>query len=215
MLSNTRTGSKDFWKIMKQLTRRGKSSTRIGPVRNNNDLLVYKDHDKSATMNSFFATAGEKSISAMGGLSSISTVAPTISDITFCHEDFSSKLAKIIIWKADGSNGRSSREMKIVSKDFSHCIAGISNMNYAEGKYPRQWKVGKVKVLHKLGDSTYCGNYRPLTILSTPSKIAESVLCDNIDSHLNEVLHQNQWSYRKGISSELLLVYLTETWKHY
>ena len=28
-------------------------------------------------------------------------------------------------------------------------------------------------------------------------------------------MHQNQWGYRKGISSESLLLYLTESWKHY
>ena len=51
---------KDFWKIMNQLTRREKSSKRIGPVRNDNDLSAYDDHGKSETMNSFFATVGKK-----------------------------------------------------------------------------------------------------------------------------------------------------------
>ena len=220
MLSNTRTGSKDFLKIINQLSRREKSSKRIGPVRNDNNLLVYDDHDKSATMNSFFATIGEKvaskfPLSAMDDLSHISRVTPTISDTTLLHEDFSSKLAKINIRKAHGSDGISSREMNIVSKDIGYCIASISKTSYEEGKYPSLWKIGKVKVLHKGGDSADCGNYRPLTMLSIPSKIAESVLCDTIDSHLNEVLHQNQWDYRKGISSESLLLYLTESWKHY
>ena len=58
MLSTATKGSRDFWKIMSQLTRRGKSSKRIGPVRDNKDVLVYDDHKKSSTMNSFFATVG-------------------------------------------------------------------------------------------------------------------------------------------------------------
>ena len=52
-------------------------------------------------------------------------------------------------------------------------------------------------------------------MLSIPSKVVESVLSDTIDLHLNEVLHDNQWGYRKGISSESLLLYLTETWNHH
>ena len=47
------------------------------------------------------------------------------------------------------------------------------------------------------------------------NKVAESVLCDTIDPHLNEVLSDNQWGYRKGTSSESLLLYLTETWNHH
>ena len=42
-------------------------------------------------------------------------------------------------------------------------------------------EIGKVKVLHKGGDSGKCGNYRPLTMLSIPCKIAESIICDTID----------------------------------
>ena len=104
-------------------------------------------------MSSFFAAVDEKlaskfPISAMDGLSFISTVTPTISDITFRHEDFPSKLAKFNIRKAHGSDVISSRETKILSMDFGYCIASTSNMSYDEGKYPSQWKVGKVKVLH-------------------------------------------------------------------
>ena len=93
MLSTTSKGSRDFWKIMNQLTRRGKSSKRIGPVRNSNDVLVFDDHEKSATMDSFFATVGEKLASnfpttTVDGLSLISRITPTISDISFGHEVF-------------------------------------------------------------------------------------------------------------------------------
>lgn len=65
----------------------------------------------------------------------------------------------------------------------------------------------------KRGDSADRGNYGPLTMLNIPSKIAKSALCDTIDLNLNDVLHQNQLGYRKGISSESLLLYPTESWK--
>ena len=45
------------------------------------------------------------------------------------------------------------------------------------------------------------------------SQITESVICDNIDNDLSNVLQKNQWGYRKGVSTESLLLYLTETWK--
>ena len=65
----------------------------------------------------------------------------------------------------------------------------------------------------KGGDSADCGNYRPLNMLSIPSKISESVLCDTIDVHLNEDLHQNQ----SGVieSHFYCYSYPTESWKHY
>ena len=39
------------------------------------------------------------------------------------------------------------------------------------------------------------------------------MICDNIDNDLSNVLQKNQWGYRKGVSTESLLLYLTETWK--
>ena len=60
MLSTTSKGSRGFWMIMNQFTRRGKSSKRIGLVRNSNDVLVFDDHEKSVTMDSFLSTVGEK-----------------------------------------------------------------------------------------------------------------------------------------------------------
>lgn len=90
----TSKGLRDFWKIINQLTRTGKGSKRIGPVRDNKDVLVYNDHEKSATMNSLFATVGGKKLASnfptttVDGLSLISRITPTISDISFGHEVF-------------------------------------------------------------------------------------------------------------------------------
>ena len=86
-------------------------------------------------------------------------------------------------------------------------------MSYMQGKYPTQWKTGRVKVLHKGGSKDDCGNYEPLTLLGILSKVTESIICDSIDPPLNVVLHKDQWGYRKGLSSESLLLYLTESWK--
>ena len=50
-------------------------------------------------------------------------------------------------------------------------------------------------------------------MLSIPSKKTESVICESFDSHLRCVLQRNKWGYRKVLSSESLLLYLTEKWK--
>ena len=59
-------------------------------------------------------------------------------------------------------------------------------------------------------------NYCPLSLLSVPSKILEACVADMIAKHVfsdNEALvTDNQWAYRKGRSTELLLIHLTETW---
>ena len=65
----------------------------------------------------------------------------------------------------------------------------------------------------KSGPPSDRGNYRPLSMLSIPSKLLEGVVCSEIDDQVEEVPNPNQWAYKKGLSTESLLVYLTETWK--
>ena len=101
----------------------------------------------------------------------------------------------------------------MVGDEFHTAIGMISRMSFQSKTYLSQWKVGKVKTVHKKGKKDDCGNYRPLSMLSIPSKITESVICDELDKHLETVLLENQWGYRKGKSSETMLLYLSETWK--
>ena len=63
-------------------------------------------------------------------------------------------------------------------------------------------------------DETDCCNYRPISLLSVPSKILESVVNDTIVRHVykaNNLVTDKQWAYRAGFSTELLLIQLTET----
>ena len=67
----------------------------------------------------------------------------------------------------------------------------------------------------KEGDSTDKSNYRPLQMLSIPSKILKATVCRNIDNFNNEnaLSNENQWGFIKGWSTEGLLIHLTEKWK--
>ena len=114
-------------------------------------------------------------------------ITPSVCDISLSEESFKVKLNAVNARKSHGTDNMSSKEMKIV--EFSPCIV------YSAGTYPSQWKIGKVKVLWKSGSKEDCSNYRPITLSSMPSKITESVICDNIDNHLSNVLQKNQWGY--------------------
>ena len=75
----------------------------------------------------------------------------------------------------------------------SHCIANISRMSLRETTYRSKWKVGKVATLFKSGVRKVWANYRPLTFLSIPSEISESVICKSLEPHVRCVLQQYQW----------------------
>lgn len=57
-------------------------------------------------------------------------------------------------------------------------------------------------------------NYRPISLLSTPGKLLEKVVCNSFDDHMlsNGILTDRQWGFRRGYSTESLLLHLTESW---
>ena len=55
-------------------------------------------------------------------------------------------------------------------------------------------------------------NYRPLSRLNIPGKLLEGHMCEIIDKHIenNELISDKEWEFRKGRSTEGLLLQLTE-----
>ena len=55
---------------------------------------------------------------------------------------------------------------------------------------------------------------RPLSMLSIPSKFMESCVASNIIDHVvtRNLLDNRQWAYKKGKSTEQLLIQITEKW---
>ena len=82
-------------------------------------------------------------------------------------------------------------------------------------RVPSLWKTSRMHTVYKKGDSTDKSNYRPLQMLSIPSKILKAAICRNIDNVIDEngLSNENQWRLIKGRSTEELLTHLTEKWK--
>ena len=89
------------------------------------------------------------------------------------------------------------------------------NNTIADRKYPTRWKKAKLKSSYKNGSKKFTENYRPLSMVSVPSKIFESIIGKRMDGHLknSNLATENQWGYKEGLSTESILIYLLETWK--
>ena len=210
LLESKGKGSRDFWKIVKKMTGKERHDKRMGPLRDSDNNLILDDSKKAETLNDFFSTTGEKLASNFETYTHDNSPSDIlamnkgeiINNVTISEEKFEEKFKKLNIRKSHGADEITAREMKIVGDEVSYGFAG-------------QWKTGKVKTIFKKGKKDLCDNYRPLTMLSIPSKITEGVFCETLDKHLEKTIQKNQWGFRKGLSTESLLLYLTETWKHY
>ena len=117
--------------------------------------------------------------------------------------------------KAMGLDHISARDLKLCESSFVQGLFEICTKSRADCQFPSSWKKSQVTAVFKKGNRLDVNNYRPISLLSVPSKILERVVCRSFDNHLttHNLLSDRQWGFRKGHSTESLLLHLTEVWK--
>ena len=118
--------------------------------------------------------------------------------------------------KATGPDGIFPKFLKLAGQSVTAPLTVIFNQSLRETSVPSTWKCARIKTTHKKGDITERENYRHLSILSVPSKIMERCVVDKLVEHTSEnnnLVNSSQWAYKKGLSTELLLVNMTGKWR--
>ena len=101
-------------------------------------------------------------------------------------------------------------------KDIGYIIAPtlsvIINQPLYTGIFPKQLKIAKVIPLFKKGEETSIGNYRPISLLSSISKVFERVVFNQLYQYLNvnDLLFDSQYGFRKQHSTELAALELID-----
>ncbi|KAK3087111.1 hypothetical protein FSP39_001840 [Pinctada imbricata] len=87
-------------------------------------------------------------------------------------------------------------------------------MSIFTGVFPEKLKTAKVTPIYKKGDKSDPGNYRPISILPTISKLFERHITTQMYDYLkeNDLLMKEQSGFRKSHSCQTALTKLTEKW---
>ena len=91
---------------------------------------------------------------------------------------------------------------------FTDTLIKIINNSYIQGIFPKALKIAKVVPIHKDGPRDNVENYRPISLLSSFSKIYEKVMHNRVIEFLdqNGTLYEMQYGFRPGRSCEHALL---------
>eukprot|EP00794_Sanderia_malayensis_P000906 gene906-209_t len=197
------TNANDFWTIFKKITK--------------------KDHlEKAEALNDFFTNIGAQLAKPFEDSSEsdldrhIYRITPSIASIPPSSSGFiSHNLSKLNPARATGDDNVSSRELKMVHGTVAQGLSSIINKFLDSTMYPSAWKIAKLKAAYKKGNTKDRGNYRPLSLLSVASKVYENKIGSHLDDHItfHNLSSINQWGFKAGLSTETMLLYLSEKWK--
>ena len=225
-LEENKQDSKSLWKCLKELglpSKTGQSATNIGLNIEGN--ICFDKSVVAEKFNSFYVTVAEKlvsklprSVSAFGenfvfNFYRTKGIRPKSFSFSIVTEFKVLKyLNKLSPNKATGLDGIPSRFIRDSAPIIAGPLAHIINLSVIQGVVPDDLKTARVVPLFKKNDKTDVGNYRPVSILSTVSKIFERVIYDQLEEYLanKNVLYDYQSGFRKGMSTDTCLIHLTD-----
>lgn len=113
--------------------------------------------------------------------------------------------------KAAGIDGVKAEVLKIISPVISEPLAYIINKCFEKGHYPSAFKTSIVLPIYKSGDRKQIINFRPISLITTYSKIFEKVLKKRLCGYLNKynIISNRQYGFREGISTQDAILQLT------
>ena len=207
---NARTNMKAFFRyVNSRLTVRPE----ITALRTSDNKIVEEDKDIVEVQVDYFSTVytsykGEQ----MPEMQEMTEA--KLDDIQITPEMVEAKLKKLNENKSSGSDVFHPYVLKETAQEMSLPLSLIYQKLLNEGVCPDEWKCANVTPIHKKGDRTDPGNYRPVSLTSQVCKVLESIIVDKISEHLtsNELLNEAQHGFREGRSCLTNLLETLEQW---
>jgi len=102
------------------------------------------------------------------------------------------------------AQGVSSKMVKFVGNEIATPLSHIFNLSLLTGDFPTKLKLCRVIPLFKAGNANECDNYRPISLLSSISKILEKIVAQKLVNHLtsNDLLYAHQYGFLPNRSTE-------------
>ena len=133
---------------------------------------------------------------------------------TFSQDEVTLTLEHLNSKKSSGWNPEITPNLlKKVASSVSISLTSLYNECIHECKWPTHWKMREWTPVYKQGDKQKDKNYRPIISLIIVDKVFEQLLCCQVTSKFDSILHSRMTAYRKTHSCETTLVRLVEDWK--
>ena len=113
------------------------------------------------------------------------------------------------------SIGIPNKLIKIAAEPLSVLFTQIYNQSIETGIVPNILKVSQFTPVYKRGDATDPANYRPISTLSSFSKVFEKVIYNQLYNFLKKysILYKYQFGLRKGYSIEQAILEIIDSLK--
>lgn len=210
-----RSNPKATWEVIKKIT--NSKNIKHKPL----ELLGLSDNSQNSVnlVNRYFSNVGKNLASKIAPLHTISPYGnPILSNINSMGlldvdtDEVSRVIMALKINSAVGWDGISCSIIKAAKNTLAPVITRVINLCFSQSIVPLAFKKALVHPVYKSGDRDSVDNYRPISVLTTFSKIFEKCLNYRLTNYLNKykILSDNQHGFRGGRSTEDAVLEFTD-----
>ena len=218
--------SSDFWPTIKPFLSSKSSKTENDIILMENNTLISDPKEVSCVLNDFYINIAQEiginshsyEINNHPSILAIKENSPNegypVFDFKPVNQTTVSKVVKKLNpKKATGVDQLPAKMIKAGSEVLSGPISSIFNKCVKLGKFPNDLKSAQVTPVFKKDDPLIKKNYRPVSILSSHSKVFELLMAEQLTEHFDKIFDTYLAAFRKGFGCQTTLLRLAEDWK--
>lgn len=118
---------------------------------------------------------------------------------------------------ACGSDQITSKMLKFAGQLISQSLTKLFNFSLTLGEIPAEWKCSNIVPIPKSSETSIASNYRPISLLSHPSKLLERHVHSILSNELDNIgfFSNSQFGFRPGRGTGNAIASATSTWFRY
>ena len=161
---------KTYWKLTKATL--GQNQTQNLPALVVNGITYTDDGCKANLLNDFFASqSAQTSIAFDENREVMGDSRPQLNSILVTNENILKILKSLNVNKACGIDGIGNNILKTCAESLVEPISILANTSIESECFPSEWKKANVVPVFKKNDKSCVTNYRPISLLSCPTKV--------------------------------------------
>ena len=209
---------KKTWNILKELTESSPRNETMPKNFKTSNGLVEDVEEIARSFNAFFTSIGKdlKNSISQSSTSPLSYIpdfsGSALESLTDTNVEEIVKIVSDMRNVGGGFDKINTRIFKATYMSIAAAIVHFLNLCLQQSRFPTLLKRAVVKPIYKAGDKQQFSNYRPISLLPVISKLLEKLIYSRLNDHLdqNNILNENQFGFRKGLSTYMPLLLFHE-----
>lgn len=209
LINKNGSDTKNMWTTVRQITQTAmKEHREIDEIENQDGNVVTGNKNIANAFNQYFIRAGVELASKIKDRDNVNFKKKQLKQTIFLWptdiNEIDEIISKLKTNKAPGFDGMTTEIIKKLRHIISQPLSVIINKILVTGVCPNSFKKTIVTVLHKAGEKSKIGNYRPISLVTVLTKIFENIVKERVSSFLkkHKILSDSQFGFREGKCTE-------------